>query len=170
MTIFLDMDGVLADLFGHTSKIHDVETYQKIDKETYEKFYKDVDAEHLFSSLPAFDEANKIVEMIVKLFGEYNILSSPLNFDVAGSIKGKSLWLDQNISIPCQERVFEHRKFIYATTNNKPNILIDDYRPNIKSWNEAGGYGIKFQTDENSLEYLRESLLMAKSTLDTFFS
>ena len=30
----------------------------------------------------------------------------------------------------------------YATTNGKPNILIDDYIKNIREWQAAGGTGI----------------------------
>ena len=31
------------------------------------------------------------------------------------------------------------------------NILIDDRGANIEKWNAAGGYGIKYQADEDSL-------------------
>ena len=34
------------------------------------------------------------------------------------------------------------QKQSYAKTNEKPNILIDDYPKNIKEWENKGGIGI----------------------------
>jgi hypothetical protein len=90
--------------------------------------------------------------------GGYKILSSPLNYDLNGSIEGKKEWLSKFISVPADEIIFEREKHKYAVTNGTPNILIDDFRKNITSWNNAGGIGIKYQADENSLEELKVSL------------
>jgi len=34
------------------------------------------------------------------------------------------------------------QKQLYAMTNGKPNVLIDDYIKNIKEWEAKGGIGI----------------------------
>jgi len=156
--VYVDMDGVLADLANHVAVIHDVEHYNEMTEEDWESFFKSTDAYHLFKDLPAFPNANKLLEMVKSMAGGYKILSSPLNYDLNGSIKGKKEWLSKFISVPADEIIFEREKHKYAVTNGTPNILIDDFRKNITSWNNAGGIGIKYQADENSLEELKVSL------------
>lgn len=160
-TVYVDMDGVLADLFNHVGDIHDVEHYNMMSDKQWEDFFKTTDAYHLFKDLPVFPTANKLLEIVTKIAGGYTILSSPLNFDKAGSIKGKREWLAKNISVKPDAVIFEHEKYKYAKTSGMPNILIDDFRKNITAWNAAGGIGIKYQADENSLEELAQALSQA---------
>ena len=156
--VYVDMDGVLADLFSHVAVIHDVQHYSEMTSEDWETFFQNTDAYHLFRDLPVFNTANELLRMVKEMAGGYRILSSPLNYDREGSIKGKQEWLSKWISVPADEIVFEHEKYKYAVTNGTRNILIDDFRKNITSWNEAGGIGIKYQADENSLEELKINL------------
>lgn len=155
------MDGVLADLFNHVGDIHDVEHYNQMNDKQWEDFFQSTDAFHLFSSLPAFPSANTLLQMVKSMAGGYTILSSPLNFDREGSIKGKMAWLDKHIKVEPDNIVFEHAKHKYAVSQGSPNILIDDFRKNITAWNAAGGIGIKYQADENSLHELKMELSKA---------
>lgn len=158
-TVYIDLDGVLADLFNHVGEIHDVEHYSHMTKQQWEDFLKGSDAYHLFASLPMFPNANKLVAMVKRMFGGYKILSSPLNYDREGSIRGKKEWLEKHIEIPADGWIFEHEKYKYAKDGSSPNILIDDYRLNISLWEKAGGIGIKWQNDEDSLEALEKRLI-----------
>jgi len=136
--IFVDMDGVLADLFEYARDLHDVDTYHRITKDQW---------------------ANQLLRMVNDMFGGYCILSSPLNFDKAGSIKGKKAWLKQHITVPADDWIFEHEKYIYAVqADGTPNVLIDDYGVNIRLWKEHGGIGLKYQADEDSLIDLKRRL------------
>lgn len=157
-TVFVDMDGVLADLFNHVGKIHDVEHYTNMKKEEWEAFFQDSDAEKLFASLPMFANANELLAMVKEMFGGYKILSSPLNYDKDGSIKGKKEWLQKHIIVPADDWIFDHEKYKYAMNGKIPNILIDDYRKNIHLWEKAGGIGIKWQNDEDTLDSLKTQL------------
>jgi 5'(3')-deoxyribonucleotidase len=151
-TIFVDMDGVLADLFNHVADIHDVDHYNQMSNEQWDEF----------ANLPPFSTANALLAMVRKMAGGYKILSSPLNFDKEGSIRGKRAWLSKHISVPADGYVFEHDKQIYAKGfEGQPNILIDDWGTNIKKWRAAGGIGIKYQADENSLTELKAALTKA---------
>lgn len=150
--VYVDMDGVLADLFNYAGELHDVEHYNEMTNQQWEEFFKNSDAYHLFRDLPAFSTANQLLDIVTKYAGSYRILSSPLNFDKAGSIKGKREWLSKNIKIPAEKEVFEHEKYIYAVQpDGTPNILIDDYRVNTTKWDQAGGIAIKYQADEDDI-------------------
>lgn len=157
-TVYVDMDGVLADLFNHVGDIHSVEHYNQMSDQQWEDFFQSTDAYHLFKDLPPFPTANKLLSIVKEMAGGYTILSSPLNFDRAGSIKGKREWLAKHITVPADNVIFEHEKYKYAKDKTGPNILIDDFRKNIKSWDAAGGIGIKYQADENSLDEVVNAL------------
>lgn len=159
--VYVDMDGVLADLFNHVGDIHDVDHYNQMTDQQWETFFKNTNAYHLFKDLPPFLTANKLLRIVRGMAGGYTILSSPLNFDRKGSIKGKREWLSKHINVPADNIIFEHDKYKYAVRNGKPNILIDDWGVNIKKWRAAGGIGIKYQADENSLEELAQELAAA---------
>lgn len=157
--VYVDLDGVLADLFNHIGKIHDVEHYNEMTKKQWEDFFKETDAYHLFRDLPAFPNIHTLLNLVISMFGEYKILSSPLNFDPPNSIRGKQEWIAKHLDPKPVECIFDHEKYKYAINNDgSPNILIDDFRSNIKQWDKAGGIGIKFQNDENTLVFLREKL------------
>lgn len=163
--IYVDMDGVLADLFGHAANLHDVETYRHLTKDQFNRFFKENNAYELFKNLKPFPTTNQLLGMVVNLFGSYRILSSPLNFDPAGSIAGKKEWLEKYIKIPAELWIFDEEKWKYAQqSTGNANILIDDFGYNIKRWNESGGIGIKFQSDEDSLLVLEQKLKDIKSS------
>lgn len=161
MTVYVDMDGVLADLFNHAGSIHDVDHYSNMTKDQWEEFFKNSNAYELFKNLPAFPTANKLLQMVKDFAGGYTILSSPLSFDKEGSIKGKREWLKKHIHVSPDNIIFEHDKAKYATANGKPNILIDDYGVNIRAWGSAGGIPIKYQADEDSLQKVFKALQAA---------
>jgi predicted chitinase len=131
-------------------------------KDQWEEFFKTSNAYELFKDLPAFPSANKLLQMVVDFAGSYKILSSPLNFDKEGSIKGKKEWLGKHINVPADGWVFDHEKYKYAKgPDGKPNILIDDYGVNIRAWEQAGGIAIKYQADEDSLSKVFKALTSA---------
>lgn len=59
--------------------------------------------------------------------------------------------------------VQRHEKALYATTDGKPNLLIDDHPGNCKEWQAAGGIAIRHRS-------VRESINLAKMYLRTSYS
>lgn len=162
--VYVDVDGVLADLFTHIAEIHDVDHYSEMSKTEWEHFLEHTDAFKLFSNLPAFPTVTPLLRMVVDMFGSYRILSSPLNYDEAASIAGKKEWLHKNVSIPAEAHIFDRDKFKYAVqADGTPNILIDDWKKNTIPWQQHGGIAIKWQADQDSLEYLHQRLTEAKA-------
>ena len=150
--VYVDMDGVLADLYNHAAEIHDVDHYNEMTPKEWEEFFRDSDAYHLFRDIQPFSTANKLLELVKHYASGYRILSSPLNFDRKGSMKGKSEWLKKHINVAPDKVIFEHDKYKYAVQpNGTPNILIDDYGVNTRAWDAAGGIAVKYQADEDTL-------------------
>lgn len=151
--VYVDMDGVLADLYSHAAEIHDVDTYHNLSPEQWELFFKESNAYKLFRDINPFPTANKLLELVVKYAGGYRILSSPLSFSKEESIRGKREWLAKHIHVPADKIIFEHDKYKYAVQKDgTPNILIDDYGVNTRAWDAAGGIAVKYQADEDSLD------------------
>ena len=152
-TVFVDMDGVIADLYTRAADLHDVDHYNDMTPQQWETFFQDSDAYHLFRDIPPFPSNDKLINLIMKYAGGYTILSSPLSFDKAGSIKGKREWLKKHLSVAPDNIIFEHDKWKYAVQpDGTPNILIDDYGVNTRAWSGRGGVACKFQADEDSLD------------------
>ena len=71
------------------------------------------------------------------------ILSAYSNRDRNSKV-GKMKWLRKNTKFKRANihLVMRSEKQIYAMTDGKPNVLIDDYIKNIKEWEAKGGIGI----------------------------
>ena len=56
----------------------------------------------------------------------------------------KKKWLKKNTNIKPRNINLVKRadKQKYATTDGKPNVLIDDYKKNIVEWESKGGIGV----------------------------
>jgi 5'(3')-deoxyribonucleotidase len=158
MTIFLDMDGVLADFFGGLEKRYNVKHWKELNEATILGL-KNTD---FFDSLDPFPSSAALVaEVISHSKGDWGICSSPLRDDFANSTFWKRKWLTRMQWLPEIEKlIFTSRKHKYAVNklDGKPNILIDDKPSNIKDWNKAGGIGILYQANKDSLQYVSNGL------------
>ena len=72
-------------------------------------------------------------------------------------VKGWSV--DNNIEQP-EDIIVTGRKESYAKDKGTgtPNILIDDRPVNIQKWQAAGGYGILYQANRDSLDKVKKGL------------
>ena len=149
MKVYLDMDGVIANFFQEACRLSDTPGVGWRDME-----FRDVEralkrirkTPGFFRGLPAFPMANTLVQSIVNITGECRILSSPLDgYDTCAEEKIE--WLQNNIRYDFDEVIITSNKPQYANGN----ILIDDYGVNISNWELDGGYGIKYQADEQHI-------------------
>jgi len=163
-TVYLDMDGVLADFFGGVEKMYGVQHWKQL---TNDKT-KDLKAEVInritgtdfFATLPKFPTADALIDMVKKFTGgKFSINTSPLRGDHENSAKYKKIWISNNIEQP-DEIVVTGRKESYAKdkASGTPNILIDDRPVNVERWQGAGGYGILYQANRDSLTKVKEAL------------
>jgi hypothetical protein len=159
--MFLDMDGVLADFFTEYAKMAGIESgnYRDIPPAKTDPTLDMMIGTDFFARLPKFPSADALVSMVVKLFGHYNICSSPLRGDHANSEKQKKVWIERHLSPQPRGIIITPNKPKYATQpDGTPNFLIDDRGDNISKWEAAGGIGIKYQADEDSLDTIVQGL------------
>jgi|TARA_B110000483_G_scaffold200278_1_gene240498 hypothetical protein len=162
MTIYLDMDGVIADFFTAWADSCSVTHWKSIKEK--EKALIDMGGTDFFATIPKFPESDSIVNFVRMISeGDWGICSSPLRGDRFNSAYWKRIWLQKNNYMPpdMEKLIFTSNKHKYAISqiDGKPNVLIDDKISNIKAWEKAGGIGIRFQCDEDDVpEYLFEEI------------
>ena len=163
-TVYLDMDGVLADFFGGVEKMYGVDHWKQLTSDKTKDLKKEVidriTGTDFFATLPKFDSADELINMVKKFTGgKFSINTSPLRGDNENSGKYKKVWISNNIEQP-DEIVVTGRKESYAKdkASGTPNILIDDRPVNIQRWQDAGGYGILYQANRDSLIKVKKGL------------
>ena len=163
-TVYLDMDGVLADFFGGVEKMYGVEHWKPLTNDKPKDLKKEVidriTGTDFFATLPKFNSADALIDMVKKFTGgKFSINTSPLRGDNENSAKYKKTWISNNIEKP-DDIVVTGRKESYAKDKGTgvPNILIDDRPVNIQRWQDAGGYGILYQANRDSLTKVKKGL------------
>ena len=163
-TVYLDMDGVLADFFGGVEKLYGVEHWKQLTNDKTKDLKKEVidriTGTDFFATLPKFQSADSLIDMVKQFTGgTFSINTSPLRGDHENSGKYKKLWISNNIEAPA-EIIVTGRKESYAKNkaSGTPNILIDDRPINIQKWQDAGGYGILYQANRDNLNKVKKGL------------
>lgn len=163
-TVYLDMDGVLADFFGGVEKLYGVSHWKELTSDKTKDLKKEVinriTGTDFFATLPKFETADALIEMVKKFTGgKFSINTSPLRGDHENSGKYKKVWISNNIEKP-DDIVVTGTKETYAKdkASGTPNILIDDRPVNIQRWQNAGGYGILYQANRDSIDKVQKAL------------
>lgn len=154
MTIYVDMDGVIADFFGGLAQFSGVDHWKSIqNKEATIATLKGTD---FFYTLDRFPTTHRLIDFVKEISdGDWGICSSPLRGDRDNSAFWKRSWLESEGLMPSIDRLIftgMKEKYAWSMLDGKPNILIDDKPENIKRWNDAGGIGIRYQANEDDLE------------------
>ena len=167
--VYLDMDGVLADMFGEVAKQEGAPHWRKARK-IKDRIDQVAKNPGFFEELPPLPNAGKLIKGVVQQAGGFSILSSPLMSRVEQSSEEKADWINRYLSkYPIESVLFDHRKEKYARqADGTPNILIDDWESNIKLWEANGGIGILYKDRdyESALKKLRYALAGVLPTED----
>lgn len=159
--IYLDMDGVLANFFAEYAKMAGVTSgnYRDIPDDKVTSTLDAMIGTDFFARLPMFPNVPNLLKLVLSYTDSYSICSSPLRGDGSNSEKWKKVWIKKHLNPQPAEIVITSNKPKWATQpDGTPNILIDDRGLNINGWNNAGGIGIKYQADEDSLEIVKRGL------------
>jgi hypothetical protein len=156
LKIYLDMDGVLADFAGRYRTLFGVDP--DISSRNDPNIPKILGTD-FFRKLNKFSTSDQVVNLALKYGGNhYGICSSPLRGDIQNSSNNKKQWLLSNLSPLPSDIVFTRNKEKYATSDGIPNVLIDDKPSNIEKWNKAGGYGILYNAEYDTIDHLENKL------------
>ena len=162
--VYIDMDGVLADFFGGVEKLYGVGHWKELNADNKldlkQEVINRISGTDFFATLPKFESSGELISMVKEFTGgNFSINTSPLRGDNENSAKYKKLWIQNNIEQP-DEIVITGRKESYAKdkASGTPNILIDDRPVNIQRWQGAGGYGILYQANRDSLTKVKQAL------------
>jgi 5'(3')-deoxyribonucleotidase len=136
--IYCDLDEVLVDFMrGADAAVGG--NFVKMDKD--ERWNKVNQTKGFWANLGWKPNAKKLHDFIIR----YNphVLSAHTGRDPTSKV-GKMKWLKKNAGFKRANvhLVLRSQKQSYATTDDKPNILIDDYIKNIREWEAKGGIGI----------------------------
>ena len=162
--VYVDMDGVLADMFGAVARHHGVKKWRDARKHK-RRIDKVAKKPGFFLHLTPLPNAGRLIHGVLKHAGRYNILSSPLLSKVEQSTREKTEWLEHHLhKNPPRSILFDHEKFKFARqADGTPNILIDDWETNIRLWEANGGIGILYENDKCDIALKKlESALAGK--------
>ena len=136
--IYCDMDGVLCNFMKAADYAVGGDFVTTDSKERWMKINQ---TRGFWENLEWMPGAKRLYQKIMK-YDPY-ILSAFSGRDPT-SKNGKLKWLAKNTDFKKRNilLVMRSQKQKYATTNGKPNVLIDDYIKNIKEWESKGGIGI----------------------------
>ena len=136
--IYCDLDEVLVDFMrGANAAVGG--DFVKMDAD--ERWNRINQTKGFWANLGWKPNAKRLHDFIIR----YNphVLSAHTGRDPTSKV-GKMKWLNKNTSFKRANihLVLRSQKKSYATTDEKPNVLIDDYIKNIREWEAAGGIGI----------------------------
>ena len=136
--IYCDLDEVLVDFMrGANAAVGG--DFVKMDKD--ERWNKVNQTKGFWANLGWKSGAKRLHDFIIR----YNphVLSAYSGRD-PNSRDGKMKWLKKNTAFKRANinLVKREQKQKFATKDDKPNVLIDDYIKNIREWEAAGGIGI----------------------------
>jgi len=136
--IYCDLDEVLVDFMrGANAAVGG--DFVKMDKD--DRWNKVNQTKGFWANLGWKPNAKRLHSFIIK----YNphVLSAYTGRDPTSKV-GKMKWLKKNANFKRGNihLVLRSQKKDFATTDEKPNVLIDDYDKNIREWEAKGGIGI----------------------------
>ena len=155
--IFVDLDGVVADLDKHVLDLTGKTFPQLRKNDKDDGFQNFVDSERkkgnsVFGELDLMPDAQQLWDYIVKY--KPSILTAT-GVPEAQATAEKIRWVMNNLN--GYDQIHTVKKSILKAEFAKPNhILIDDREKSIKPWREAGGIGILHISAADTISQLQE--------------
>jgi hypothetical protein len=158
--VYLDMDGVQADLYNKLAEIHNVSSWNDIlDKKNATLIIKMQGSKavyNLFRNLEPLLGGQKIIKWLHDNNIPFTVLTAPFDIETDACIKGKKDWLDIYNPGSSKTCIFDKDKFKYAKTGGYPNVLIDDSDGYLDPFKNNGGIAIKYH--ETTVDKVIETL------------
>lgn len=153
-TLYLDLDGVLVDF---ELKAHEI-TLNHFKELTTGNMWSAIahynnNVEPFFENLPKTKGADELVEFATSNFKIVKILSAT-GTTPKDAARQKRTWGYKNYpNVPVITVTSSSEKAIYA---NPRSILVDDRNKSIGPWRKAGGVGILFLDNDQTISELKQ--------------
>lgn len=145
--LYLDMDGVQADLFHAMAKREKVEHWDDIEdqEDAIQRLALSgpLEVYQLFRELDPLPGGQEIIKWLHKNHIPFTVLSAPLRMEAEASKEAKRDWLDQHNPGTSETAIFTSGKYKYAMQDGRPNVLVDDFKHYLQTWANAGGIAVK---------------------------
>lgn len=157
-TVFVDMDGCIADFEGYFKTITGMTVQQVTDPELWTR----IDAygkSKFFSELPWTMGGKDLWTFVTNNFLQVKILSALGKSDLIDkqTSQGKMVWLKKNIpSLPNEDIILVQNKHLKAKYCKPGDIIIDDTAEVIQEWTRKQGIGILHRTSQETIAKLRQ--------------
>ena len=149
-TIFLDMDGVVADFDTFVSGLlgRPIGWHNSKGDLSIEEWAKISAVDRLYYHLPLMPDATKLVAYVKSLSTRFNVqflTAIPRRTTVPTARDDKQAWVDKYFpGMRMDIGPYSHDKQKWCMPGD---ILIDDRPSNIEEWRRAGGFAIFHQGD-----------------------
>lgn len=162
--IYCDYDGVLVNFHGGVLKACGkdyMDPYYNTEKGNAERgailakagpqFWENLDPMSDYEALWAY----------LKPLNPYILTAyaSWCDVNAQNSREGKVVWNQKWTQVPDQKLMIvkrDDKQFHAVEEGRPPNVLIDDYKKNIKQWEKRGGIGIYHKSAAQTIERLNE--------------
>jgi hypothetical protein len=153
-TVYVDMDGVIADFSKRYKEKFLATPEEKRSNKEFNGFFKKFIDDGEFSTLDLMPDALELLSYLNSFDVPKEILSStarPENHEMIAP--QKQMWLlKHNIQYKANFVPGKSLKYKYATPDS---IIIDDTKSVIDDWNKAGGIGILHRDAVSTIAMLK---------------
>lgn len=149
--LYIDFDGVISDTIEVTYKMMQESGIDKTDSKKVSEFYKSLDWVKLLDETPLINNSmEKIEKLILSNKFDVAILTHVTSEkEAVAKIKYIRKFLKTITIIPVPKEVSKTE-----TVCAKDSILVDDFKGNLKEWEESGGTGVRFSKNKKESNYI----------------
>ncbi len=152
--IYLDMDGVLADFTKGASQAFGSRDYT--DDEMWEAVRK---VPNFFNTLELMPDAKALFDALYGKYGDRVEILTAVPKEKRGiptAEADKVAWMHRELSEKVVVNAVKSAKDKQLFCKGQGTILIDDWKPNIRQWRQAGGLAIRCTDCATVMERLKE--------------
>jgi 5'(3')-deoxyribonucleotidase len=176
-SVFLDVDGVLADFLSAAVKLHRLPiSHDAIKVWNFHHAFGMTDGdlfgpmdESFWSSLGKYPEADEVIRQVETAFGRERIALCTVPCKTWGCSTGKMRWIEKHFpNYAGRTLLVEGKDFL----SGPGKVLIDDAEHQISCWRNRDGFGILVPRPWNSggkkniVRHLKKEIKKYKEKLD----
>jgi 5'(3')-deoxyribonucleotidase len=157
-TLYIDMDGVVADFYGFAATVLRQPSHIYREKWTHDQWEKLKNYPCLYKYLPKTEQADHIIIQSRKFrdflgWRLYMLTAVPKGNDVPDAFSDKISWMQRHYpDIPVRFGPYAKDKQHHC---NPGDVLMDDRVSNCEEWVQAGGRAILAKDLNRALEELK---------------